>query len=63
MPTMNLEIYEKDPRTHTLLNQGVAKVTSGQTAAELETLRYELTNFVCDGQYAEGLSPIPFNEA
>jgi len=58
MPTMNLEIYEKDPRTHTLLNQGVAKVTSGQTAAELETLRYELTNFVCDGQYAEGLSRI-----
>jgi hypothetical protein len=55
---MNLEIYEKDPRTHTLLNQGVAKVTSGQTSAELETLRYELTNFVCDGQYAEGLSRI-----
>ncbi|MCY2945670.1 MAG: BREX system P-loop protein BrxC, partial [Planctomycetota bacterium] len=55
---MNLEIYEKDPRTHTLLNQGVAKVTSGQTSAELDTLRYELTNFVCDGQYAEGLSRI-----
>ncbi len=55
---MNLEIYEKDPRTHTLLNQGVAKVTSGQTDPELETLRYELTNFVCDGQYAEGLSRI-----
>ena len=55
---MNLEIYEKDPRTHTLLNQGVAKVTSGQSSAELETLRYELSNFVCDGQYAEGLSRI-----
>jgi hypothetical protein len=55
---MNLEIYEKDPRTHTLLNQGVAKVTSGQSSAELNTLRYELTNFVCDGQYAEGLSRI-----
>ncbi len=55
---MNLEVYEKDPRTHTLLNQGVAKVTSGHTSAELETLRYELTNFVCDGQYAEGLSRI-----
>jgi hypothetical protein len=53
--TMNLEIYEKDPRTHTLLNQGVAKVTSGRSSAELDTLRYELTNFVCDGQYAEGL--------
>ena len=55
---MNLDIYAKDPRTHTLLNQGVAKVTSGQTAAELDTLRYELDNFVCDGQYAEGLSRI-----
>jgi hypothetical protein len=55
---INLEIYEKDPRTHTLLNQGVAKVTSGQSTAELDTLRYELTNFVCDGQYAEGLTRI-----
>ncbi len=55
---MNRDIYEKDPRTHTLLNQGVAKVTSGQSSAELDTLRYELTNFVCDGQYAEGLSRI-----
>jgi hypothetical protein len=59
--TKNLEIYAKDPRTHTLLNQGVAKVTSGQSSAELETLRYELTNFVCDGQYAEGLSRILSN--
>jgi hypothetical protein len=55
---MNLEIYEKDPRHHTLLNQGVAKVTSGQSVDELKTLRYELQNFVCDGQYAEGLTRI-----
>jgi len=54
----NRDIYEKDPQTHRLLNQGVAKVTSGQTAAELETLRYELLNFVCDGQYADGLTRI-----
>ena len=52
---MNRDVYEKDPKTHTLLNQGVAKVTTGQSASELETLRYELTNFVCDGQYADGL--------
>jgi hypothetical protein len=58
MPSLNLEIYEKDPRTHTLLNQGVAKVTSGQSSDELKTLQYELTNFVCDGQYAEGLTRI-----
>jgi hypothetical protein len=55
---INREIYEKDPRTHTLLNQGVAKVTSGQSSAEIHTLRYELSNFVCDGQYAEGLSRV-----
>jgi hypothetical protein len=54
----NGELYEKDPKTHTLLNQGVAKVTSGHTDPELDTLRYELTNFVCDGQYADGLSRI-----
>ena len=52
----NLELYEKDPRTNRLLNQGVAKVTSDQSASELETLRYELSNFVCEGQYADGLS-------
>ena len=57
---MNREVYEKDPRTHTLLNQGVAKVTTGRSASELETLRYELMNFVCDGQYADGLIRILF---
>ena len=56
--SQNLDLFEKDPRTHTLLNQGVAKVTSGQSTAELDTLRYELDNFVCDGQYADGLGRI-----
>jgi len=36
----------------------VAKVTSGQSASELETLRYELSNFVCGGQYTDGLTRI-----
>ena len=51
---MNREFYEKDPRTNTLLNQGVAKVTTGQSDPEIDTLRYEISNFVCDGQYADG---------
>ncbi|MBI3303672.1 MAG: hypothetical protein HYZ72_16530, partial [Deltaproteobacteria bacterium] len=56
---MNIrEVYEKDPDQNKLLNQGVAKVTTGLSPAELQTLRFELTNFVCDGQYAEGLSRI-----
>jgi len=55
---INREVYEKDPSLNKLLNQGVAKVTSGVEKHELETLRYEITNFVCDGQYAKGLERI-----
>lgn len=56
--TLNRQVYEKDPDSNRLLNNGVAKVTSGQSDPELDTLRYEITNFVCDGQYAEGLNRI-----
>jgi hypothetical protein len=55
---INRDVYEKDPGQNRLLNQGVAKVTSGPTDPELETLRFEITNFVCDGQYAEGLKRV-----
>jgi hypothetical protein len=54
----NRDVYEKDPSQNKLLNQGVAKVTSGHSTPELETLRFELSNFVCDGQYAAGLARI-----
>src|SRR5436309_416189 len=59
----NREIYDEDPRTNTLLNQGVAKVNTPESDPEgkarwLDTLRFELTKFVCDGQYAEGLTRI-----
>jgi hypothetical protein len=55
---INREVYEKDPQTNRLLNNGVAKVASGQSDLELHTLRYEVANFVCDGQYADGLTRI-----
>ena len=55
---INREVYEKDPQTNRLLNNGVAKVSSGQSASEVDTLRYEVSNFVCDGQYADGLTRI-----
>lgn len=54
----NREVYEKDPSQNTLLNQGVAKVTSGHSDSELRTLRYEISSFVCDGQYAQGMGRI-----
>ena len=36
----------------------MAKVTTGQSDPEIDTLRYEISNFVCDGQYADGLKRI-----
>lgn len=57
-PMLNRHIYDKDPDENKLLNQGVAKITSGLSDSELQTLRFELTNFVCDGQYQEGLNRI-----
>jgi len=54
----NREVYEKDPSRNRLLNQGVAKVTSGHSDSELQTLRYEVGSFVCDGQYAQGMGRI-----
>ena len=54
----NREVYEKDPSRNRLLNQGVAKVTSGHSESELQTLRYEVGSFVCDGQYAQGMGRI-----
>lgn len=58
----NREIYQHDPRTNELLNNGVAVVestaSSTATPEELQILRYELSTFVCDGQYEEGLRRI-----
>jgi len=51
----NREVFQRDPVLSKLLNDGV--VTVGETASEkeIETLRYELEHFVCEGQYEDGL--------
>lgn len=54
----NREIYVHDPSSHELLNNGVAVVKDMASDAELRTLRYELSTFVCDGQYEKGLQLI-----
>ncbi len=51
----NRDIYYRDPVISKLLNDGVAEVSEGISAKELQTLRYELEHFVCEGQYKEGL--------
>jgi len=54
----NREVFATDPEALELLNHGVAEVKGGRTEAELRTLRYELSTFVCQGQYESGLRKV-----
>ena len=51
----NREVYEQDPKEFQLLNNGVAKVRDAKSKEELETLRFELKTFICEGEYEKGL--------
>ena len=55
----NRDLYFRDPTTLELLNNGVSKVSEiGHDATQIKTLRFELQNFVCDGEYARGMARI-----
>src|ERR1035437_3334427 len=51
----NRDIFLRDPATAKLMNNGQARINDGMTAQEWATLRVELSNFVCEGQYACGM--------
>jgi hypothetical protein len=57
----NRDIYFKDPTTLQILNEAVAKVSEISQESEevrarlVQTLRFELETFVCDGEYAKGM--------
>jgi len=51
----NRQVFQRDPAVSKLLNDGVAAVNEATSAKEVETLRYELEHFVCEGQYEDGL--------
>ena len=51
MSTKTRDVFLKDPLSWQLLNEGV----SSNNATDLNTLRYELQTFVCDGEYRTGL--------
>lgn len=55
---MNRDVLYADPTTRSIPNDGVAKVLDPQTDEEWEVLRYELSSFVCEGQYRQGLERI-----
>jgi hypothetical protein len=50
----NRDLFLRDPATAKLMNNGQARINEGTTAQERATLREELSNFVCEGQYADG---------
>ena len=54
----NRDVYQKDPATQKLVNEGVASVNDETTRQALAVLRYEVETFVCDGQYAKGMTHI-----
>src|SRR5688572_1850767 len=56
--TLNREIFYEDPTTKPLPNDGVTKVLQPKTLEEWKVLRYELKNFVCEGEYERGLDRI-----
>jgi hypothetical protein len=51
----NRDIFLRDPATAKLMNNGQARINDGMTEQEEATLREELSNFVCEGQYADGM--------
>jgi len=58
MTLKNEQIYERNPLSHSLANNGVAQVTQQEDEdrqAYERTLRFELENFVCEGEYLAGL--------
>ena len=50
----NRELFVRDPAITPLMNNGQARIDDGMTDQERHTLREELSNFVCEGQYADG---------
>jgi hypothetical protein len=54
----NRNIYQKDPSSRKLVNEGVANVNDETSKEAFAVLRYELETFVCDGQYEKGMAHI-----
>jgi hypothetical protein len=52
------DILQRDPSTHPLVNQGQARIADKSNDKVFEELRGELSTFVCEGQYADGIQRI-----
>lgn len=54
----NRDVFLTDPTTFTIPNEGVAKIHNPRSPKEWEVLRWELSSFVCEGEYRKGLERI-----
>ena len=52
------DILQRDPVSHPLVNQGQARISDDDSERTRGELRGELTTFVCEGQYADGIQKI-----
>lgn len=52
------DVLQRDPAAHPLVNQGQARIADSQSERALAELRGELSTFVCEGQYADGIQKI-----
>lgn len=51
----NRELFVRDPATSQLINNGQARISEGKSEQERKVLRDELSHFVCEGKYADGM--------
>jgi hypothetical protein len=56
--TLNRDVLIRDPTANPIPNDGVTKVGPPTTVKEWNVLAWELTSFVCTGEYAQGLERI-----
>lgn len=52
------DVLQRDPAVHALANQGLARITDTDNERGLLELRGELSSFVCEGQYTEGIQKV-----
>lgn len=52
------EILQRNPATHALVNQGQARIADKTNDKVLSELKGELSAFVCEGQYSDGIQRI-----
>ena len=55
---LNRDVFDKDPKDYRLANEGVASISFPPTPEIMNTLRGELSTFVCEGEYSRGLERI-----